>query len=284
VSLTRMPSPRAVLAAQTRAVGATLRRPALGAAALLAVVTVAAGLNLLRSGRSLDFIPATSMMPAMGGMLFPVVVWLHEDRFGAGFVWTLPVDRRRHALTRVAAGWLWLLLGVLAVVLWMLGMTLVSGGTVIGPVAVRVLPSLRETTWTPSPALWLVPFTAATGTYLLASAVALGIRHPARWLAALAASLYVVSEGALTAGATGVALMPSRAFSALLYGRYGLDTLFSARAESLRTAVPSGDRMVTAWHALPNVGDWAVGTALWIAAGALALWLASARHGERRRR
>jgi hypothetical protein len=68
-----------------------------------------------------------------------------------------------------------------------------------------------------------------------------------------------------------------------MYGRYGLDTLLSARTESVHTtiALTSGE-LVPAWRALPTVGDWIVGTLLWIAIGVILLTAALYRHRERR--
>ena len=53
-----------------------------------------------------------SAFPAVIGALLPIAVWAREERFGPGFIWTLPVDRMRHALIKVLAGWIWLMGGV----------------------------------------------------------------------------------------------------------------------------------------------------------------------------
>jgi hypothetical protein len=234
----------------------------------------------------------------MMALLFPFAVWRGEPRFGVAFLWTLPVDRRTHALTKVLGGWVWLMAAVTLLLLWMLLLAAITGGQLGGERTAVLLPTpiepalgtlppsaLRTMRWTPSPLLWLVPFTGATGAYLLGSAIALGVRHPLRWLAGAALVLLVVSEVGLLAHSREVALLPARAFAALLYGPYGFDTLLTARSESLHVAVTLADgRRVTAWRELPDVGRWIGGTLLWTGTSLLALWAAASRHGERRRR
>jgi hypothetical protein len=84
--------------------------------------------------------------------------------------------------------------GVALFVLWSLALTLLSGGNILAEETLRVLrsslsashtlsPAAVETVrWMPEPLLWLAPFTSATATYLLASALALAARHPLRWI------------------------------------------------------------------------------------------------------
>lgn len=294
------PPLRDVLREQVRAVAFTLRTPALVTAALLVVGTGAIALEFFRNGRGFDFAPESSMMPGMVGLLFPIVVWLGEERFGPGFLRTLPVEHRSHLLARTAAGWLCLVGVVATFVLWQLVVALATGGNVGATETVQLLPdletaparldpaSLRPVRWTPIPLLWLVPFTAATATYLLASALALAVRHPLRWIVGTLLGLFLVvgtvSELALTAGARDAALAPSRVLDSMLFGRFGIDALFTARVESLHTSVTltTGD-VVTGWRALPDVGDWVAATLCWMAIALLALWAASARHRERYR-
>jgi hypothetical protein len=66
-------------------------------------------------------------------------------------------------------------------------------------------------------------------------------------------------------------------------GRYGLDTLLSARAESLRTVVTfSNGQRITAWRGLPVVTDWIIAVLLWTGLGIGGLSAALMRHRENR--
>jgi hypothetical protein len=292
------PAPATVLREQLRSVALALRLPALAFAALVAVATVIIVVGFLQDRRGLDFEPELSPLTSVVGLLLPIGVWLGEDRFGTGFLWTLPVERRWHALARVGSGWLVLMAIIAGFVAWQAVITLLTGGGFLADRTLQLVladPSvgtvgpdaLRQVRWTPEPLLWLAPFTGATGTYLLASAVALGVRRPVRRFAAIAAALFVL--GALAdvvgraIGSDWLVLAPARVMRAVLYGPFGFDTLSSARTESLKTlaTLANGDR-VSVWTGLPDVGQWALATGVWIAAGALALLAAASRHRERR--
>lgn len=291
------PPLRAVLGEQVRAVGHALRRPALAAAALVAVGTLLLAIQIVRGPvAGLDFGPEHQMLPGVLGLLFPIAVWQGEKRFGDGFLWTLPVDRRRHALAKVGAGWVWLMAAVAFFVLWLAVLTLASGGSFLAEQPIHLLPAsglpngaldpaaLRIVLPKAQPVLWIVPFTAATGAYLLCSALTLGVRHPLRWIAGVVLAfllIVVATEATSTARYT---LEPARALSSIYNGPYGLDALLTARTESLRTeAILTGGRRVPVWYALPHLGQWATATAGWTLFGLLALWASASRHRERRR-
>ncbi len=126
------PPLREVVGEQVRTVGHALRRPALAAAALVAVGTLLPTIQLVREPNGVDFGPEHQMLPGILGLLFPIAVWQGEKRFGDGFLWTLPVDRRGHALAKVFAGWVWLLAAVAFFTLWLAVLTLASGGSFLG--------------------------------------------------------------------------------------------------------------------------------------------------------
>jgi hypothetical protein len=291
------PGARIVLREQIRAVGFALQPAAAVAAALLVVASLLSVLGFLRNGGSIDFAPELSMLPGMLGFLFPIRVWLGEERFGSSFLWTLPVDRRHHALAKVFAGWVWLMAAVALLVLWMLGLALVSGGNILADETLRVFPSaltarpgtvdpsaLQTVQWSPQPVLWLVPFSAATGAYIIASAIALGIRKPFWWLAAILLGILLFNAVGVAAGANWVAVAPWRMLESLHIGRYGLDALLTARTESLSTEVLlSTGETVGVWRGLPDVGEWVVATLLWTSGALLALSAAASRHRESRR-
>ena len=61
------------------------------------------------------------------------------------------------------------------------------------PASGTLSPTAVETVlWTPVPLLWLAPFTSATATYLLASALGLATRHPLRWIAGSVIGVFLV--------------------------------------------------------------------------------------------
>lgn len=298
------PRRRDVLVAQIRAVGSVLRGPATAAAALLGLLTLLFVSRLLGDGEVINFHPEQLLLFGVVGLLLPIGVWRGQERFGAGFMWTLPVDRRKHALARVCAGWLWLMAAVALFCLWLLALALLSGENPLAEETLFLLPAhadwpgviaflnpdvraqdaLRTVPWTPEPLLWLAPFTAATGTYLLASALTLGLRHPLRWILGALLGLFVL--GAVTEAADMEWLMrePHRVLRQLLIGPYGFDTLLTARTELLKIGMTlsSGENIVI-WRGFPDVRQWAIATALWLIAGLAALWAAASRHREHRR-
>ena len=291
------PRPHDVLGAQMRAVGLALRGPAIVVTALIALATLLLTIEFLRAGQPIDFHPEQQVLFGTLGLLFPIGVWMGEDRFGTAFLWTLPVDRRWHALAKVFAGWVWLMMSVALVVLWLLALALLSGGNAFSEETLRVLPSLSHTAsrifdpgavqdvrWTPGLLIRLVPFTAATGTYLAASALALGTRQPLRWVAGTVLGLVLL---VVVKNAANVEL-PVNGHSDLLAwlvrGSYGVDALLTARTESLQvSATLSTGETVVVWRALPDLVEWAVATFIWTVAGLVALVAAASRHRESRR-
>ena len=293
------PPPRraTVLREQIAVVGLALRGPSLVLGALLLVATIGIASAVARTGEGLDFRPEHQLLPGVLGFLLPMAVWRGEPRFGGGFLWTLPVDRREHALARVFAGWTWLMAAIAAFVAWQLAFTLATGGGILTEETLRVLQpgapvggvigedAFRSVRWTPRPVFWLVPFTAATGTYLLASALTLAVRHPARWVAGAVLAAVLLAGGVETLNAERLADLAEPVLRELFDGRFGIDVLLTARTESLKVhAYLAPHSPVVVWRALPSVGDWAVATLLWTGAGLAALWAAASRHRERRRR
>jgi hypothetical protein len=261
----------------------------------VALATLLITIESLKTGEVIAFHPEHQMLPGIVGLLLPIVVWRGEQRFGAGFLWTLPVDRWRHALAKVFAGWVWLIGGVALFVLWSLALTLLSGGDILAEETLRVLrsfsasptldPAAVETIRrTPEPMLWLAPFTSATTTYLLASALALGTRHPLRWIAGSVIGVLLVSGVSEAANAVWLSHAFERLLESLFEGPYGLDALLTARTTFLNNqATLSNGDTVAVWRALPDVGQWATATLLWTGVGLVSLLAAAFRHREDRR-
>lgn len=288
-----MPRPGEVVREQLRAVGLAIRREALVVTLLAMVAASVLVREIVAEGDVIHFHPRSWLVHGLLGALLPFVVWKGERRFGESLLWTLPVERRHHALTKALAGWMWLMLATAGFVLLLLALALLSGGNVTQPETLRILPSaavpmpghhvdaalVRVVRWTPAPLLWLVPFTAATATYLLTSALLLGLRNPVRWIGGFVFALV------LLAGLTGLTdvpwlrFLPSRLVSSLLHGSHGLAMLLTASTEFLAARVPlsTGDVVATV-PGVPDVGGWAVTSLLWIGAGVAALWAAAHRH------
>lgn len=297
-STTFHPTPRTrdVLSAQIRAVGFAPRGPVLATMAVVAVVTLFITIESLKTGEAIAFRPERHWLPGLVGLLLPIWVWRGEEPFGAGFLWTLPVDRWRHGLAKVFAGWVWLMGGVALFMLWSLAVTLLSGGSILAEETLGVLtsstpasgmlsPAAVETVgWTPEPLLWLGPFTSATAMYLLASALGLATRHPLRWIVGGVIGLYVVYSVVDAANVAWLSNNLETLLESLIEGPYGLDTLLTARTTFLNIEVTlsTGDR-VSAWRALPDAGQWATATLLWTGAGLATLLAAASRHRESRR-
>lgn len=302
----RLPSQRAVLREQIRATGLALRGPALIGIALIVLVTVVTGLQVTSMGAVVGLYEWPTLLPGLIGAILPLAVWAREERFGPGFLWTLPVDRRQHAATKIVAGWVWLMAGVALYGLWLSGLTLISGGQALPPETLALVPPgvtlpsdvfppvpldpsvLHTVPWAPGPLIWLVPFTGATACYLLVSALILGCRHPLRWAIGtvlLYALLSVAGDAAgVRLGSDWPAQAPDQLLWLLIESSYGLDALLTARTGTLSTSeiLTTGERALV-WRGVPHLADWGFATLIWTGAGLLAAWMAVSRHREGRR-
>ena len=296
-ALRSTPRFRDVILEQIRTVGLALRLPGTAAAVLFGFMTLLLTAEVLRKGGEIDFHPERWILPGVVGLLLPIGVWRGEDLFGGGFMWTLPMERRRHALARALAGWMWLIGGVAFFIAWLLIHALLSGGNVLAEetlLLVTSMPPVHGTTidpstvqtvrWRPDPLLWLVPFTAATVTYLFASALVLGSRHPLRWIVgAVLAHFLAVGIGDV-AESEWLSVQASRLMQWITVGPYGLETVLVAGTDSLKTGARlSTGEAVSVWWGLPDIGDVYLAALIWIGAGLAAVWLAASRHRERRR-
>jgi hypothetical protein len=294
------PGWRSVVMAQLRLVGYALRRPAL----VVAGLSFPATLLLLELGPEdgvLDFRPERQeLLFGVLGLLVAAGIWFGDERVGSGFLWTLPVDRRSHALARVFAGWVWLMGVVMLSVLWLLAVSAFTGGSVMADETIRLIShparaftfragatldagAMQTVHRTARPVLWLVPFASATAVYLIAGAVALGLRQPVRWAAGMVLAVYLLAGLGQALHANWPATAPGRVVRGVFDGRYGLDAVLTARTGSLKTeaTLTTGERVVV-WRALPDLGHWAAATLLWIGGGLIALLAAVSRHAERR--
>lgn len=288
----RTPTLRAAALEQARVVGLAVKWEVLAICALLAFGLLAIPI-MGRFETYIDGEPLTALNPedlgflAMMAALFaPLGVWRGESRFGESQLWTLPVDHRRHARMKVAVGWLWLMAVVTVGLLSLCGMVLMLEDGTLGIDVVRTLVldaagaaagssgALREVAWSTPWWQWLMPFTAATATYLAATALWVGVKHPLWWIGGI--WLAILIAGALAdTERVGWITASFEAFYATL------DTLYTGGTDSLRTGVrlPTED-WTRVWTALPGAGRWAAMTGGWIAVGLAAVWGATERHRE----
>jgi len=238
------PRGRAVLLEQVRIVGLGLRREAVVAAIIHAVVTIVIVVDIVRrqAGTWFDSNDWTTL--GIAASLFPFVVWRRDARFGPAFLWTLPVDRRRLALAKVFAGWVWLIAALAVLILWQNALALLSG--VAYP---RTVP--------------LMALSGATALYLLGSALVLGLRHPVRWLLGTIGVLFLLR---------------------ILNEAFGLgpDGRTEAFLKSIGFFLVI-DAVETTAQTLGPLARWAYVTFLWIGAALAVLLAALSRHRERRR-
>jgi hypothetical protein len=172
VTLHPTPKWRDVVREQVRFVGLSLRREALVVAAVLAVGTLVIGSEIARGGPGFD--SAEPFPTAVIFFLYPFAVWKGERRFGAAFLWTLPVERRGLALARVFAGFVWMLAALALFAAWLSALALLAHAP-------------------PARIVLRIPFTATVACYLLGSALVVGLRHPLRWLLGGAGLLFLLA-------------------------------------------------------------------------------------------
>lgn len=289
--VSRQPAARVVVVEQVRAVGLATRRELLVVAGMLvllllalSVIGLAPSVRVQVDGDLFILNPEDlGYLALMVGVVFPLAVWKGEVPFGDTQLWSLPVDRPRHALVKVGAGWVWLM-GLVAVgLLVVCAGILVSGGS-IGVTGTRLLivdPAAGTTAampWSTPWWQWLLPFTAASTAYLFATALVLGTEHPWRWAAAawlLFMAAAVVADVGRQAGILWLegALQFVFLESFDLVASTGVDTLRG------RVQVP-GDRPIFGWYGLPTLGRWTSTTAAWMGLGLVGVWVAAARHRE----
>jgi hypothetical protein len=291
------PRLNAVIREHIKATADSLRTIAIVPLALLVLATFLAIADFVRGRGGVEFTPELSMIPAFAGLLLPVAIWTRENVFHGGHLWTLPVDRSRNAFAKLVAGWVVLMITVAAFTLWLLIIALITKGNITGDEVIRLIPQqlrsdpdgqltlsmLKTVTWIPNPIYWLVPFSAATGTYSIATAFMLGLKYPFRLLAGVVVGVLLltavgqsIDDGELWKGFTPM-------IEGLMYGRYGLDALLTARTESLHSVVRlANGEQVVAWRGLPLVSDWLKATLLWSSLGVAGVIAALFRHREMR--
>lgn len=245
VSLHPTPRWRDVVVEQIRIVGLSLRREALIVAVILGIVTLVIAIDIVRGSAQTWFDSDEWFQLGIVAFLFPFAVWWRDRRFAPAFLWTLPVDRRRLALAKVFAGWVWLAAALAILTSWQLALAFFSG-----------VPGAET--------LPFMAFTGVTAMYLFGSALVLGLRHPLRWLLGTLGVFFLLG---FFNQATHLGPGPDR-----------IDTFLSS--SSLHSTLKE---LAGRWESLPATAQWAIATFLSVGAGLVALWAAVSRHREGRR-
>jgi hypothetical protein len=275
-----LPRPGAVFAEQLRVVGLAVRREALALAAVLVLIGLIVFIDSWGDGQAANGMPAPPITMIALGALAPFAVWKGEQVFGGAHMWTLPVERRLHGLSRVLAGGVWLLVAVALIQLWMLAVSLATGGVVngeevrmlVGPGGVEDLTPVR---WSTPAWGWLTPFTTASICYLIGSAFILGVRHPLRWgVAAVAAfvGFAFITEEVLSGGVL------QSVFDFITDGPVGMNEAMGIGVAD-EVERPDGTPLGL-WYKLPSLRGWAPAALAWATIASAMLWAAASRHRE----
>ena len=286
-ALHSIPSWRNVVAAELRSVGVAIRQPAVVALLIMVGLMLVLRLNALRQGNGLSVHPEMALLVALFAPLLPIAVWKGEYRFRHSYLASMPVDRTRHVLVKIAAGWAWLMVLTLAFMLWMLLVAVVTGGEV-GEVYLRVLArdvpagatpaeaAAHARHWTTPHWQWIVFFTGTTVSYLSGSAIVLASSRTRRWLAGFTVvCIFVSIADDEVIQLTGIAESVEATLVMILEGRYGLETLILGRAGPIADLTTTAGEKVSVWRETP-VKVWLLTTLLWtglaVASVAAVVW------------
>ena len=278
-----------LLAIEFRTVGLAIGRGGLLALAAFAAVCVLIATAAIRYGERLEVAPELLLPVLPLSLILPWVVWMGDPVFGRALLWTLPVRRQLAALAKVAAGALWLMLGVLLTFAGLAFTVLATGGK-LGWDEVRLLAPPSGTfagpehvQWTTPLWAWLMPFGGALLSYTAGSAALLGLRYPLRWLAGAASTLVLLWVLATNLGPDSAFTSSlDRLLTSVFNSPYGLDFALTGGENSLVSDVDRhGQRQAVMWREMPSFGRWVAALLVWMGAMLLALAVAIRRHWER---
>ncbi|NOT08625.1 MAG: hypothetical protein HOP28_10530 [Gemmatimonadales bacterium] len=257
ISLHRPPAWGVVAVEQLRAVATALRKEAIGFV-IVSVLFFALGIRAAFADVGsavpafrIAFGSSTGLPVVVLALLIPLGVWRGEDPARRAYHWAMPVPRMRHTLTKVAAGLVWAMVAVAAYLLLILALSL-SVGAITG----RPIPTTANL-WE-----WAVPFTASGISYLFASAIIVGLRHPWRWILGCVPTIFVLLVFARPLGLGWLA----DGARALANGYYGM-------------GAATGANLLGA-DGRASVERWIVATLLWGSVVSIAMLVAAHRHIE----
>lgn len=270
-----LPTDLSVFRLQMRKVARTLRPELIGLGVVMAAV-VFMGLSLVfLDDGVLDYPRELGFLVPLAAFAVPFRLWRGQRLFDRSELWTLPVERQKHALLRIAAGAVWMLLLIAGVVAVFNLLALISDGAAVGQ-GHRILlaPEVAPIIGPDAPWLWAAPFGSGLVSYLLASSLVVGLRHPLRWSAGL------IAAGFLLAGISGEIGLRS-AMSSMVHGALGTDRLATGGFSTFEGQVQAAGGAAAVLGSPPTALGWAVALVFWLGLGLAAVALATARHRER---
>ncbi len=228
-TMARPAKPAAVAEAQLCAAGLAVRPALLVGGGIVVAVTLISllqvmGIGAARAHRgSFSFAPVDTWPLVLVGLFFPLAVWRGDGPSSRDYHRSMPVGERFHSLTRVIAGWVWLMAALAGFILWGWMLNRLAGGAFGVERAVQITTSggvrVRSEVVTPFPLwTWLIPFVHATVAYLLGSLVALRADRP--WMVF---GGIILSYGLLVSLLQAVGAQTlGNALGSIWSGRYGL--------------------------------------------------------------
>ena len=278
------PTPRsgAVLREQLAAVPVAIRKEVvLFLVALLAMslVMLLAWLRATDAGRTMHVgVGLAALLPmALLGLVAPFSLWKGGNPTDRLYPWALPVEGRWNVLLRVLSGWAWLLALVAVYLLWLASLAWITGGHVEVAGALVTEGARVHRLQVPAPAwFWVLPFTAATVTYLLGSALLVGTRHPVQVLGAVLLGYFFLAVGLGAAGQLDAVVVVKR----VIDGRFGLQAALTGTVVRAYAVTRPGGEVVHSQMPAMDLEAWLGATALWLALGVAAFALAVRRPPE----
>jgi hypothetical protein len=254
IALHPTPEWQTVAKEQVGTVGLALRKEiwlffiALAAFAALIIWSAIRGMHGQGSQQgSLAFGPSGVVPMVLLALFIPFSVWRGEDPSRRSYHWTMPVARGPHTLTKVLAGWIWVMAALVVYLLFIFAL-----GAVVRQITGRYVASESLPAWE-----WVLAFTSTTIAYLLGSIAVVASDHPWRWLI-----------GICTAYGLAIWLFKSLGLFALVQrlldvvvGRYGLSSAIFGN--------------VMGPGRVPSMSLWLSATLAWGAVGVIGVLLAS---------
>lgn len=273
-----------VMGEQLRTVFRATRREVAFFIGFLVVLSTPAVLHLL-DGNNRPFDMSDELISAGVIALFgALAVWKGEEPSRRSYMWSMPYDRTRHTLIKVASGWIWVMALMACFTMWGVALTVLTDGDVVVRQTQIVLRDLTTglapaeevatSSLRPAPAwLALMPFTVSTIAYLLGTVPVLLSDRPWRWYAAAAV---VVLFGGSFLEATQL----THVFQWVFHGPFNVELLITGVASHDSTAVVNGVPSQVRVYG-PDARAWAIAAVAWTTLALTCVLAAAYRYQER---
>ena len=265
---------RNVLEAQFRSVGYAHRQTTIAFLLVMLAVTLLMSIYGLQRGEGVPFIPETALLVVLFAPLLSIAVWRGEYRFRHSYLASMPVDRMRHVLVKMAAGWAWLMVSTAVYVLFMLALAVVTGGEIgvdemramagdVPPGASPEEVAALARRWRTPAWQWTVFLMGPTVTYLIGSAVVLASSRTRWWLAGITIVWIFIILSDDVVMPLGAAEMFEMALLIVAEGRYGFETLVWGREGPILDLTTASGERVSIGRDTP-LEVWLLTTLLWM--------------------